>query len=468
MYDNFSSLLQGYIIERVTGQKYEDYMKEKFFTPLEMDHTHTVFNQDVTKYLATGYDVATGKAMPLYNVKPTNLPNGGIFTTGGDMAKFMIAHLNGGSYNGKSIISKKSINMMHEYHQQINPDFQDTTYGFEAPYPSSSKEHVISKGGDIPGFSSYMWLIPEKNIGVFLSNNTLGGPRAEFYQAFMKKFFPSDEAKYEYLKTSKKELEKFTGFYKDLRARTFVSEIKAIDKGVIEVSNYFGAKNYFQQIAPLVFMDKSGQKLIFRETNEKIDYLKYESNVAYAEKLKDIKSFKDIKTNHPYAKYIRTLQILEAVTAKKDGTFGGTDAVTRAEFLTTLLKSINFKLSKNPSSFKDMKGHKAESVVQTAVELGLVSPSTSKFYPDAKLTRQEAANYAFKLLTISGIQPLDAKIYGKTDKWAVPGVKTIVALKFYGPEIKPKKDGSVDYHSMKIMNRQEAAALIAKLVNQSL
>lgn len=467
MYDNFAYLLQGYLIEKVSGKRYEDYMKENVFSVLEMNHSHTVFSQDVLKSLATGYDPASGKPVPVYNVKPTNLPDGGMFTTGGDMAKFMIAQLNGGSYKDKSVLSGKSIQLMHQYQQMIHPKFPDTTLWFEAPYSLVSNEYVVNKGGDIPGFSSDIWLVPNKKIGVFLSGNMLGGPRLEFYKAFMTKFFPQEKPNYQYIKTSKKNLEKFAGFYRDLRVKTLVTEVNSIGNGQIQIAHSAFGKNTFRQIEPLVFVDKKGDYLIFHETKGKIDYLKYGGDVSYAEKY-IVKPFKDVSTKDPYSKYIQTLQIQDALEAKKDGTFGGKESIKRAEFLTVLFKSMNIRLSNNPIRFTDMKKHKARAVVQTAVEYGIVTSTSKTFKPDAAITRQEAASYVYRVLALSGVQPMDAKLSGSTDQWALDSVKTIVALKLYGPEIKPEKNGTVNYQSKKIMKRQEAAALIAKTINVNL
>lgn len=467
MYDNFAYLLQGYLIEKVSGKRYEDYMKENVFSVLEMNHSHTVFSPDVLKSLATGYDPVSGKPVPVYNVKPTNLPDGGMFTTGGDMAKFMIAQLNGGIYKDKSILSGKSIQLMHQYQQMIHQKFPDTTLGFEAPYSLVSNEYVVNKGGDIPGFSSDIWLVPNKKIGVFLSGNMLGGPRLEFYKAFMTTFFPQEKPNYQYIKTSKKKLEKFAGFYRDLRVKTLVTEVNSIGNGQIQIAHSAFGKNTFRQIEPLVFVDKKGDYLIFHETKGKIDYLKYGGDVSYAEKY-IVKPFKDVSTKDPYSKYIQTLQIQDALEAKKDGTFGGKESIKRAEFLTVLFKSMNIRLSNNPIRFTDMKKHKARAVVQTAVEYGIVTSTSKTFKPDAAITRQEAASYVYRVLTLSGVQPMDAKLSGSTDQWALDSVKTIVALRLYGPEIKPEKNGTVNYQSKKIMKRQEAAALIAKTINVNL
>ncbi|MDN4524030.1 beta-lactamase family protein [Fictibacillus fluitans] len=468
MYDNFASLLQGYIVEKVSGQRYEDYMKKTIFTPLQMKNTTSVFQESIVPQLAAGYS-PDGKPVGLYAVKPSNLPNGGAFSTGSDMAKFMMMQLNGGNYKGISVISKRTADMMHVFKQQISPGFRDTTYGFEAPYFSPSKERVVSKAGDAPGFSSYMWLLPQKKVGVFIANNTNGGPREEFYRAFMNKYYPSKAVKEMYLKSSAKKLAKFEGVYRDLRGKTNVSEIKAAGNGVLNITYYESPPRTFRQVKPLVFKEpSSGKYLVFREKNGKIDYVKDVTRARYSEKL-NIKSFKDVPVSDPYAKYIRTLQILGSAEGKRGHTFGGKETLSQAEFIAMMLKSITYKGSQNPGVFTDTAGHKYGSYVQFAVELGIITPDQSKrFYPDRQISRQEAATFAYRLLATKGVPKGEAKLVGDTDPWAVEAVKTIVANHLYGPDVQPEKDGSVNYHSKQSMKRQEAAALIAKIINPNL
>ncbi|WP_342423611.1 hypothetical protein [Paenibacillus sp. FSL E2-0178] len=63
---------------------------------------------------------------------------------------------------------------MSSYRMVIHPDLPDTTYGFESPViPAQTKgEKVISKGGDILGYSSLLWILPDRRTGVFVSYNT--------------------------------------------------------------------------------------------------------------------------------------------------------------------------------------------------------------------------------------------------------------------------------------------------------
>ena len=81
--------IAGHIIEKITGKKFEDVIKEKLFLPLGM--TQTTFAEE--------------KQVPVN-------PSGGAKSTAIDYSKFLLMLLSNGIYNGKIILSKKSIEWM--------------------------------------------------------------------------------------------------------------------------------------------------------------------------------------------------------------------------------------------------------------------------------------------------------------------------------------------------------------------
>src|SRR5258708_36850222 len=99
-YSNYGADLAGYIVERVSGRPFDDYIQENIFRPLGI--THATFLQPIpealTPMLSNGYEVASGDAKPFELLPPQAAPDGSLSITGADMAKFMIAHLQ----NGKS------------------------------------------------------------------------------------------------------------------------------------------------------------------------------------------------------------------------------------------------------------------------------------------------------------------------------------------------------------------------------
>ena len=91
-----------------------------------------------------------------------------------------------------------------------------------------------------------------------------------------------------------------------------------------------------------------------------------------------------------------------------------------------------------------------------------------RFKPDQVITRQEAAVLLWRIYKQQYPEQLfsNVKLSGKTDTWAVPAVQMMIALGLYGPEVKLQGNGSANYQSAKPLIRQEAAALMYRLLTQ--
>lgn len=81
-YDNYGYNLLGYLVECVSGQKFEDYIEKHIFKPLGMDNSRFVYMPELAAKLATPYD-ASGEPIAQYTTYPYNSPDGGLMSTGG-------------------------------------------------------------------------------------------------------------------------------------------------------------------------------------------------------------------------------------------------------------------------------------------------------------------------------------------------------------------------------------------------
>src|SRR6185437_14873092 len=113
-YSNYGAMLTGYIVERVSGEPFAEYIARHILQPLGM--THSTFDQPLppalAKDMSKGYTKASD-ATPapfLYSQTP---PAGALCSTAVDMTHFMIAQLEGGSYGGASIMSPAITRLMH-------------------------------------------------------------------------------------------------------------------------------------------------------------------------------------------------------------------------------------------------------------------------------------------------------------------------------------------------------------------
>jgi CubicO group peptidase (beta-lactamase class C family) len=109
----------GRVIEVVSGQPYETFLRKRLFEPLGMADTTFFPNENQRSRLAVIYQIQNDKLTPCQNPIvdiPRDarypIPAGGLCSTGGDLAKLYQMMLNGGKHQGKTILSEKSVKEM--------------------------------------------------------------------------------------------------------------------------------------------------------------------------------------------------------------------------------------------------------------------------------------------------------------------------------------------------------------------
>lgn len=179
-YSNYATALAGYIVERVAGQDFNDYVDQRILEPLDMQHSS--FRQPLPDRLvgqmSKGYaSLSDGKEKPyeLINLAPA----GSMAASGADMAKFMLAHLNRGEYNGARILSAQTADTMHRTGQASIGPLNQMMLGF---YETSLNGHFsIAHGGDTQWFHSDLRLFPDDGVGYFVSMNSAGREGANLH-----------------------------------------------------------------------------------------------------------------------------------------------------------------------------------------------------------------------------------------------------------------------------------------------
>ncbi|MBD8499241.1 serine hydrolase [Paenibacillus arenosi] len=468
-YDNFASQLQGYIVEQVTGQKFEDYAKKHIFDVLDMENTSYVLEKDEADQLASSYDSKGNKLKPAV-FKPTVLPEGSMSSTGEDMANYMLAVLNGGSLEGKRFLSQDSLSKMLTPQVSIHPNVPNMTYGFEFyTHHLFNGHNFVVKGGNLPGFASQVTFLPDKKVGVFISDNQGSGIRDVYMSAFMDHFYPDERPAPTYLKPTQQQLAKFEGRYKNLRMGFDVTEIKANSDGSLTVKDGLGSTIY-RQVDPLLFLSEDGLPLAFKEENGKVKYIyTLLTFVTWAEKLDAPVAYTDVAGDHTYRKYIDGLSPLVAIGDEGSHTLQPAKEMTRAEFAHVLMELFDMGYrSHDKPAFKDVGGHKYVDAINEAVHLKIIDTKTfkdGKFEPERIIERQEAALWLYSFLKeYPTIPKPPVKLAGTTDEWAKEAVQYLATFGFYGPEVIKNQDGSIDFLSKKGLKRQEVAAILYRLV----
>jgi CubicO group peptidase (beta-lactamase class C family) len=198
-YCNHCYGLAGYLVEEISGMPFEQYVEDRIFEPLGMDHSS--FRQPLPPELAArravGY-IFTPEIQPAETPYSPIFPSVSLYTTGGDMARFMIAQLDGASGRDTPILEAGTVQEMQRRQFAQHTRLEGWTYGFFEHVENGQR--AIEKGGDITGFSSLMFLLPEQQSGFFLAfNATIGvsqgfaDPREELPGLFLDRYFPAAE-----------------------------------------------------------------------------------------------------------------------------------------------------------------------------------------------------------------------------------------------------------------------------------
>ncbi|HEV2118045.1 MAG TPA: serine hydrolase domain-containing protein [Terriglobales bacterium] len=191
-YSNYGATLAGYIVQRVSGQPFDEYVQEHIFLPLGM--THSTFSQplppNLKPLMSQGYQLASQPPKDFEMVQA--YPAGALSSSADDLARFMIAHLQDGQYEEARILQPQTAQLMHARAFVNVPDMNAMALGF---YEESRNGHrIIGHGGDTNWFHSDLHLILDANTGFFVSYNSAGrdesDSRGELWHKFLDRYFP--------------------------------------------------------------------------------------------------------------------------------------------------------------------------------------------------------------------------------------------------------------------------------------
>jgi CubicO group peptidase (beta-lactamase class C family) len=168
-YSNPGYQILGLIVQQVSGQSYEGYMREHLFTPLQMQQTYTDWTQARSHGAASGYRYWFGVPLPgEIAIDRAGLPSGGVTASVEDVTHFLVAQLNGGRFGDTAILSPAGI---AEMQRPVIP-LADEINGMDWGVRQYGGVTMISKGGDNGDFKTTMILIPERRLALVVLMNT--------------------------------------------------------------------------------------------------------------------------------------------------------------------------------------------------------------------------------------------------------------------------------------------------------
>ena len=171
--------VQGYLVERLSGQKFDEFLQESLFDPLDMAETGFYVKPENADRLARQYQprqdgtLARTDTGAFLNPPKFLSGGGGLTSTAGDYMKFVQMHLNGGELNGKRVLSEEAVEIMR------SNQLPDAVPGIGQLYPGNGFGVDFAIVNDSAAFQgaplgthwwwgiagSWFWIDPVSNIG---------------------------------------------------------------------------------------------------------------------------------------------------------------------------------------------------------------------------------------------------------------------------------------------------------------
>jgi CubicO group peptidase (beta-lactamase class C family) len=276
-YSNYGVGLASYIVQRVSGEPFEQYVQQHIFAPLGM--THSSFAQPLPKDLASlpseGYRGNTTKPAVGFEIfNPVGA--GGISSSAADMGRLGQALLHGGELDGKRILKPETLAQMWTPQFRASDQMPPICMGFYQDWRNNLR--WIGHEGDLIAFHSLFFMEPTQKILLFVSYNSAGGgsqPRPEIIDMFSDRYFPEYPAPV-FLKMPLSDLKGIEGTYLTTRradstklapGNLFSQRDASVDKdGVLHLE---GAKDLrghplkFKPIGKDLWQDSDGQGRAF-------------------------------------------------------------------------------------------------------------------------------------------------------------------------------------------------------------
>jgi CubicO group peptidase (beta-lactamase class C family) len=273
-YSNYAATLAGYIVERVSGEPYDEYIERHILQPLGMDHS--TFQQPLPAKLrplmASGYQHASDRnTVPFELVEAA--PAGALTTDVTDLGKFMLAQLDGGGYGGAQILSPATLQQMHTPQGRPLPGMNGMDLGFYDENRNGLR--IIGHGGDTGAFHSDLHLLIDKGVGLVIMLNSTGNAgaaeavRVAIFRSFLDRYFPYTPPTETTVSDPGKDAARVAGFYGSsrhtvLRILTALSQsaVTAEPSGQIEESeltHLSGVPKRWREVGPLTWREVGGQ-----------------------------------------------------------------------------------------------------------------------------------------------------------------------------------------------------------------
>ena len=175
-YSNIGYAVLGAALAEASGRPFVDYMTEEIFRPLGMTQTAFEPNPEIQGHLATGYGVTDGVIDPdtparEHAGRGYKVPNGAMYTTVGDLAKFLAFQLGHGPDN---VLARETV---ADNFTRVNSANGDLSTGYGVGFQAIRRDGFVTygHGGSVAGYRAAAFIARDSQVGVIVLRNVGGG-----------------------------------------------------------------------------------------------------------------------------------------------------------------------------------------------------------------------------------------------------------------------------------------------------
>jgi len=291
-YSNYGVGLEGHVLAEATGTGFADYVQQQVFEPLGMERS--TFRQpppELEDSVSKGYLYANGEFQEEgFEYVPLR-PAGSMSATATDMARYMLVHLNDGTFEGTQFLEEETTEGMHEGRFTNHPAINSVGYGFYEIDRDGTR--MVGHNGATIMFHSMMSLFPDENLGVFVSYNTASaaGVHQDLIGAFVDEYITTEEPKTIEPNGMPTRADELEGWYRTTRISETTyekffgapnsTEVRVEDDGTLVTAPLVpqAETKRWVEVEPLVFREQDGyEHLAFGEDNGEISHFFRDAN----------------------------------------------------------------------------------------------------------------------------------------------------------------------------------------------
>ena len=175
-YSNIGYAVLGAALAEASGRPFVDYMTEEIFHPLGMTQTAFEPNPEIQGHLATGYGVTDGfidadTPAREHAGRGYKVPNGAMYTTVGDLAKFLAFQLGHGPDN---VLARETV---ADNFTRVNSANGDLSTGYGVGFQAIRRDGFVTygHGGSVAGYRAAAFIARDSQVGVIVLRNVGGG-----------------------------------------------------------------------------------------------------------------------------------------------------------------------------------------------------------------------------------------------------------------------------------------------------